>query len=140
LTKVSLTSVNGITVLFLLVLTLLNGAKSITNNIVVPMIADCTDYEYAISGHFVPGIMGALFSFVDKSFSALGTGFVGVALSFIGYSKVFPQVGDELTAPLKYMTVFFYCVIPIIGWLVTIFIMHFYKLDKKTMGDLYVNK
>jgi Na+/melibiose symporter-like transporter len=38
------------------------------------------------------------------------------------------------------MTVFFYCVIPIIGWLITIFIMHFYKLDKKTMGDLYVNK
>jgi Na+/melibiose symporter-like transporter len=140
LTKVSLTSINGITVLFLLTFTMLNGVKSITNNIVVPMIADCTDYEYAISGHFVPGIMGALFSFVDKSFSALGTGFVGVALSFIGYSRVFPQVGDELTAPLKYMTVFFYCVIPIIGWLITIFIMRFYKLDKKTMGDLYVNK
>lgn len=137
LTKVSLKNINGITIVFLLVFALLNGVKSITNNIVVPMIADCTDYEYTLSGHFVPGIMGALFSFVDKSFSALGTGFVGVALSMIGYAKVFPQVGDALTDNLKYMTVFFYCVIPICGWLVTIFIMRFYKLDKKAMSRLY---
>lgn len=137
LTKVSLFNINLITVLFLLVFTLLNGVKSITNNIVVPMIADCTDYEYSISGHFVPGIMGALFSFIDKSFSALGTGFVGIALSFIGYTKVFPQVEDTLTLQIKWMTIFFYCIIPIIGWLITIFIMRFYKLDKKTMMGLY---
>ena len=66
LTKVSLAKINGITIAFLLVFALLNGVKSITNNIVVPMIADCTDYEYTLSGHFVPGIMGALFSFIDK--------------------------------------------------------------------------
>lgn len=137
LTKVSLKSFNLITIVFLLVFTMLNGFKSITNNIVVPMIADCTDYEYTVSGHFVPGIMGALFSFIDKSFSALGTGFVGVALSTIGFSKVFPQVGDVLTPELKWMTIFFYCVIPIIGWLVTIFIMKYYKLDKKTVAEMY---
>ncbi len=137
LTKVSLKSFNLITIVFLLVFTMLNGFKSITNNIVVPMIADCTDYEYTVSGHFVPGIMGALFSFIDKSFSALGTGFVGVALSTIGFSKVFPQVGDVLTPELKWMTIFFYCVIPIIGWLVTIFIMKYYKLDKKTVTEMY---
>ena len=84
--------------------------------------------------------MGALFSFVDKSFSALGTGFVGIALSFIGYSKVFPQVEDALTPQLKFMTIFFYCIIPICGWLITIFIMKFYMLDKKTMTGLYGTK
>ena len=104
------------------------------------MIADCTDYEYTLSGHFVPGIMRALFSFIDKSFSALGTGFVGIALSMTGYAKVFPQVGDALTPQLKYMTVFFYCVIPILGWFVTIFIMRFYRLDKKAMSILYTKK
>ena len=140
LTKVSLAEINGITIAFLLVFALLNGVKSITNNIVVPMIADCTDYEYTLSGHFVPGIMGALFSFIDKSFSALGTGFVGIALSMAGYAKVFPQVGDALTPQLKYMTVFFYCVIPILGWFVTIFIMRFYRLDKKAMSILYTKK
>lgn len=137
LTQVSLTKINLITVVFLLVFTMLNGVKSICNNIVVPMIADCTDYEYTVSGHFVPGIMGALFSFVDKSFSALGTGFVGIALSCIGYSKVFPQVEDALTPELKWMTIFFYCIIPIIGWLITIFVMRFYRLDKKTIQSLY---
>lgn len=140
LTKVSLKNINFITVAFLLVYMLLNGVKSIANNIVVPMIADCTDYEYTLSGNFVPGIMGALFSFIDKSFSALGTGFVGVALALIGYSKVFPQVEDALTPQLKFMTIFFYCIIPICGWLITIFIMRFYKLDKKTMINLYKEK
>lgn len=137
LTQVSLTKFNLITLVFLLVFTMLNGVKSICNNIVVPMIADCTDYEYTVSGHFVPGIMGALFSFVDKSFSALGTGFVGIALSCIGYSKVFPQVEDALTPELKWMTIFFYCIIPIIGWLVTIMVMRYYRLDKKTIQSLY---
>ena len=137
LTKVSLTHINLITVSFLLVFMLLNGVKSISNNIVVPMIADCTDYEYTISGYFVPGIMGALFSFVDKTFSALATGFVGVCLSFIGFGKVFPQVEDPLTPELKAMTIFFYCVIPIIGWCITLITMRYYKLDRKTMLGLY---
>ena len=137
LTKVSLTHINVITLVFLLVFMLLNGVKSISNNIVVPMIADCTDYEYTISGFFVPGIMGALFSFVDKTFSALATGFVGLCLSFIGFKEVFPQVEDALTPQLKGMTVFFYCIIPMIGWFITLFIMRYYKLDKKTMQGLY---
>ncbi|MDO5402329.1 MAG: MFS transporter [Eubacteriales bacterium] len=137
MTKVSLRSFNLTTMGFFVIFTLLNGVKSLTNNMVVPMIADCTDYEYTISGHFVPGIMGALFSFVDKSFSALGTGFVGIALSFIGYHRIFPQVEDTLTPRLKFMTIFFYCIIPICGWLITLFIMRFYKLGKKEMTCLY---
>lgn len=137
LTTVSILHINGITIAFLIIFTVLNGLKSITNNMVVPMIADCTDYEYTMSGHFVPGIMGALFSFIDKSFSAFGTGFVGVVLAMAGYSKAFPQVGDALTPQLKYLTVFFYCVIPIIGWLITIVIMRFYKLDRETVSAMY---
>lgn len=137
LTQVTLKSFNFVTLAFFVVFTVLNGVKSLTNNMVVPMIADCTDYEYTISGHFVPGIMGALFSLIDKSFSALGTGFVGIALSFIGFTKAFPQVEDAMTPQLKVMTIFFYCVIPICGWIVTIFTMKFYQLGKKEMTGLY---
>lgn len=50
--------INGITIGFVLVYILLNGCKSITNNMVVPMIADCSDYERYRSGRFVPGLMG----------------------------------------------------------------------------------
>lgn len=47
---------------------------------------------------------------------------------------------DPLTPQLKFLTIFFYCIIPIIGWIVTIFIMRFYKLDKNTMRGLYKNR
>lgn len=139
LRNVSLTSINAITIVFLAVFALLNGCKSITNNMVVPMIADCTDYEYARSGKFVPGLMGALFSFIDKVISSLGTAFVGVILAAAGYAKAFPQITDSLTATLKYLTIFFYCIVPIAGWIITLIAMRFYGLDAKEMTKLYIS-
>ena len=34
------------------------------------MTADCADYEVYRSGRYVPGLMGTLFSFVDKLISS----------------------------------------------------------------------
>lgn len=129
-------NINGITVCFVLIFTLLNGCKSITNNMVVPMIADCSDYERYRSGKFVPGLMGALFSFVDKAFAALGTAFVGFVMLVMGYNHRFPQIGDELTPELKWTTLFLYCGIPIIGWVCSVGSMKFYELDKKKMFEI----
>lgn len=129
----SLKKINGITVLFVGIYILLNGCKSITNNMVVPMIADCSDYERYRSGKFVPGLMGALFSFVDKVFAAFGTAFVGVVMFLMGYNQRLPQVGDELTSELKWVTLFFYCGVPIIGWICSLVSMRYYTLDKKQM-------
>ena len=125
--------VNGVTVLFVLIFTLLNGCKSIINNMVVPMIADCCDYEMTRSGKYVPGLMGALFSFVEKGVSAFGTAFVGTVLALIGFREVLPQVSDPITSVIKGTTIFLYCVVPIMGWILTIVAMHHYSLDKKTM-------
>lgn len=132
----SIYGMNGITWLFLLIYVLLNGCKSITNNMVTPMIADCTDYEVYRSGKYVPGLMGALFSFVDKVFQALGVAFVGIALSILGFEKKLPQVGDEPTNMIRVATIFMYCIIPIIGWACTLLAMHFYNLDKKKMKEI----
>ena len=44
---------------------------SIASSIVIPMTADCADYEVYRSGRYVPGLMGTLFSFVDKIISSL---------------------------------------------------------------------
>lgn len=137
MTKVSVTHLNLLTFVFFLVSAILSGCKSITNNLVVPMIADCTDYEYMRSKRFVPGIMGALFSFVDKGLSSLGTAFVGIVLSFFGYAKVFPQVGDGLTPVLKSLTIFFFCIIPIVGWIISLITMKHYNLDKNAVAGLY---
>lgn len=128
--------INGITIVFVVIYVLLNGCKSITNNMVVPMIADCSDYEEYRSGKFVPGLMGALFSFVDKIFAALGTAFVGLVMLVIGYNHRFPQVEDTLTPTIKWTTIFLYCVVPAAGWICSLIFMHFYKLDKKTMKKI----
>ncbi len=136
LNTVSIHSINGITVMFIGTFAILNGCKSITNNMVIPMIADCTDYELYRSGKFVPGLMGALFSFIDNMVSSLGTAFVGIVLSLIGFAKAFPQVGDELTPTIKWITIFFYCIVPVFGWIASLIAMRYYRLDKKRMENI----
>lgn len=128
--------INKITLYFVGVYILLNGCKSITNNMVVPMIADCSDYERYRSGKFVPGLMGALFSFVDKVFAALGTAFVGIVMFVMGYNRRLPQVGDTLTSELKWTTLFLYCGVPVIGWICSLISMRYYTLDKKKMYEI----
>lgn len=131
-----LTGINQTTLLFVLLFTLLNGCKSVTNNMVVPMIADCSDFEVYRSGKYVPGLMGALFSFVDKMFTALGTTFVGIIVACIGFKKILPQIDDPLTNSIKWATIFMYCGIPIIGWLISLLAMKFYTLDKNKMKEI----
>lgn len=134
--RFSLRNVNGITVWFVTIYVLLNGCKSITNNMVVPMIADCSDYERYRSGKFVPGLMGALFSFVDKVFAALGTAFVGIVMFLAGYNRRLPQIGDEMTGMLKWTTLFLYCGVPIIGWICSLVSMRYYSLDQMKMREV----
>ncbi len=131
---------NGVTWGFFWLFVLLNGCKSITNNMVVPMIADCTDYEVCRSGKYVPGLMGALFSFVDKLFAALGTAFVGIALAAAGFGQRLPQVSDEITDTIRYTTLFLYCVIPAAGWFCSVFAMRYYHLDRKRMQQVQIEK
>ena len=132
----SLTKINAITVWFVVIYILLNGCKSITNNMVVPMIADCSDYEQYRSGKFVPGLMGALFSFVDKVFAALGTAFVGLVMLIMGYNSRLPQIGDPLTPAMKWTTLFLYCGVPVLGWICSLAAMKFYVLDKTKMHEI----
>lgn len=127
---------NMASVAFFIIFVLLNGCKSITNNMVVPMIADCSDYEEYRSGRFVPGLMGALFSFVDKIFAALGTAFVGLVMAFIGYNRTLPQIEDKLTGTLRGTALFLYCGTPIIGWLISMCAMRYYTLDRRRMREI----
>lgn len=135
--RLSLNSLNGMTIIFFVLFVLLNGCKSITNNMVVPMIADCSDYEVYRSGNYVPGMMGAVFSFVDKVFAAFGTTFVGFVVTLIGYGKVFPQVEDLPDIKIKAAAIFLYCVVPIIGWIFSMIFMRFYSLDKNKMQQIH---
>lgn len=50
-------------------------------NIVIPMTADCADYETYRSGKYVPGLMGTLFSFVDKIVSSFAPMIAGLVFA-----------------------------------------------------------
>lgn len=121
---------------FFIIYIFLNGCKSVSNNIVIPMIADCSDYEVYRSGLFVPGLMGALFSFIDQVVSAFGTAFVGLVVAMIGFRDTLPQVDDKLTPQLKLIAILCYCIVPILGWLTSLHSMKYYELDKERMREI----
>ena len=47
------------------------------------MTADCADYEVYRTGKYVPGMMGTLFSLVDKLISSFAPLLTGVAFAAI---------------------------------------------------------
>lgn len=134
---ISLQSMNFATIAFLVLYCLSSGTKNVSCNMAVPMIADCTDYEVVRSGHYAPGIIGTIFSFVDKVISSLSTTIVGLFMVAIGYSNTLPQPTDALTPGVRTSTLLCFVILPIIGWMINIISMKFYKLDEKTMEKIH---
>jgi Na+/melibiose symporter-like transporter len=64
-------------VIYLVLFSLLGGVAAVGNNIVIPMIADASDYELYHSGNYIPGMIGTIFSFVDKLISSVATTIIG---------------------------------------------------------------
>ena len=81
-------SINLYTVLFVLFFGIGYGAYYATADMPIPMVADCSDYETYRSGKYIPGIMGTLFSLVDKLVSSLAATVVGIAVTFIGLNNL----------------------------------------------------
>lgn len=104
--------------------------------LVIPMTADCADYETYRSGKYVPGLMGTLFSFVDKLISSLGTTIVALELAAVGFAKVQPDQTTPLTPGLFWVGIISFCLIPIIGWLCNLVAMKFYPLTKEKMAEI----
>ncbi|MFR2848231.1 MAG: MFS transporter, partial [Hungatella hathewayi] len=75
-------------VIFLGMLLVQKCLASMGNSGIIPMIADCTDYETYRSGRFVPGMMGTMFSFIDKIVSSFSAMIQGFALTLAGVGNV----------------------------------------------------
>lgn len=133
---VSLQSIGLPTILFLLLLAIANGFSRIPTTLVVPMIADVSDYETHKSGRFVPGMMGTIFSFIDQLFSSLAPTIVGAVVGIIGYTSTFPEIGEALTTPLFIVTLVLAFGLPALCLLLSITFMKFYKLDKQKMESI----
>lgn len=121
----------------LIVLSCLQGGfNAIAGNIVIPMTADCADYEVYRSGRYVPGLMGTLFSFVDKLISSLAPLIAGLLFAAIGFEKTLPDVNTPYTDSLLYVGVFLTYGILIIGLICNIVAMKFYPLTKEKMEEI----
>jgi Na+/melibiose symporter-like transporter len=134
--SISLSNIGISTILFLALYSLAIGFAGIPTTLVVPMIADVSDYETHKSGRYVPGMMGTIFSFIDQLVSSLAPTIVGAIVGIIGYREKFPEVGEALTSPLFVVTLILAFGLPALCLLVSITAMKFYKLDHKEMENI----
>lgn len=127
----------GVFTVLLVVLTAVRGGfMSINNSILVPMVADISDSEVARSGRYIPGVIGSLFSFVDKLSTQLNNVVVGIVLIAIGFGQMYPTPDTPLSPALFWVGMFFLCGLPAIAWVVNIICMRFYPLDRERMSEI----
>ncbi len=133
-------SINLYTILFIIFFGVGYGAYYSTADMPIPMVADCSDYETYRSGKYIPGIMGTLFSLVDKLVSSLSATIVGIAVSVIGISSL-PTADTPYSSGMNAVVIILFCVIPMIAWIATLIAMKGYILTGEKMRDIQeVNK
>ena len=100
------------------------------------MRADVIDYELYRSGNFMPGMVGAIYSFTEKIVASFGATIASIAVAAIGYTTVMPQLGDDATWAVLWVVEIIVFGLPILGWLANIVAMKFYELDKERMVEI----
>lgn len=133
--QLSFGNLNLYTILFVLLFGIGYGAYYATADMPIPMVADCSDYETYRTGRYIPGIMGTLFSLVDKMVSSLGSTIVGLALSFIGISTL-PDGYTPYSDGMHIVVIILFCVVPMLAWIATLIAMRGYKLTGARMKEI----
>ena len=128
-------SINLYTILFIAFFGIGYGAYYATADMPIPMVADCSDYETYRSGKYIPGIMGTLFSLVDKLVSSLSTTVVGIAVSFVGLQSL-PTQYDPYTPGMNWVVIVLFCIIPMVAWAATLIAMKGYTLTGAKMKEI----
>ena len=128
-------SINLYTVLFIIFFGVGYGAYYSTADMPIPMVADCSDYETYRSGKYIPGIMGTLFSLVDKLVSSLSATVVGIAVSVIGLQNL-PTAETPYAPGMNWVVIILFCVIPMCAWALTLFCMKGYELTGPRMKEI----
>ena len=128
-------SINLYTIVFILFFGLGYGAYYATADMPIPMVADCADYETYRSGKYIPGIMGTLFSLVDKLVSSLAATVVGVAVTIIGLENL--PVAETPYAPgMNWVVIALFCIVPMVAWAITLLAMKGYELSGDRMKEI----
>ena len=108
----------------------------LAGNLVIPMTADCADYEVYRTGKYVPGMMGTLFSFVDKLVSSAAPMIAGFAYAAIGFADKLPTTSTEYSTSLMLVSVFLMYGMIVIGNVCNVIAMKFYPLNKEKMEEI----
>jgi Na+/melibiose symporter-like transporter len=122
--------------IFVLLVIAWSGVQALSSSIVITMTADCADYEVYRTGKYVPGLMGTLFSFVDKLVSSFAPMVAGVMFSMCGYTDHNPVMGDPVTPGLRMGVVFCAYGMIMIGLVCNLIAMKFYPLTKEKMAEI----
>lgn len=128
-------NINLYTIAFILCFGLGYGAYYATADMPIPMVADCSDYETYRSGKYIPGIMGTLFSLVDKLVSSLSATVVGIAVACIGLEKL-PTAETEYVPGMNWVVIILFCVVPMVAWIATLWAMKGYELSGPRMKEI----
>ena len=128
-------ALNFYTIAFILCFGIGYGAYYATADMPIPMVADCADYETYRSGKFIPGIMGTLFSLVDKLVSSLSATVVGVAVTIIGLDAL-PTKATPYTEGMNVVVIILFCVVPMCAWALTLWSMTGYELDGERVKEI----
>ncbi len=128
-------SINLYTILFVLFFGVGYGAYYSTADMPIPMVADCADYETYRSGKFIPGVMGTMFSLVDKLVSSLSATIVAIALSFIGIETL-PDQYTAYAPGMNWVVIVLFCIIPMVAWIATLWAMKGYELSGARMKEI----
>ena len=129
---------NLFTIAFLALWLLWNSCVGVGGDLGITMSADCADYEVYRSGKYVPGLMGTLFSFIDKMISSLATTFVALLFAAIGFKDQLPDYTTAYSDDIFRVTLICFIVAPLIGWCFNIVAMKFYPLTKEKMEEVQV--
>ena len=128
-------TINLYTILFILFFGVGYGAYYATADMPIPMVADCADYETYRSGKFIPGIMGTLFSLVDKLVSSLSATVVSIALVFINVYEL-PTKATPYAEGMNWVVIALFCLVPMCAWALTLIAMKGYELDGKRVKTI----
>lgn len=130
-------TINAYTIIFIILYGCGYGAFNCCDNLTIPMIADCTDYETYRSGNYVPGIMGTVFSLVDKLISAANQLLLLLFIVFLVPGlKALPGESTPYMEGMQLSCIICFCVLPMLAWAVTVFCMTRYSLSGKRLEEI----
>ncbi|MCM2677447.1 MFS transporter [Alkalicoccobacillus plakortidis] len=135
-TQIRMDNMGFMTLAFITLFTISGAVRFVSSSFVQPMLADVVDYNTYKSNRYAPGLVSAIYTFIDKAVSSLQQTVIGLLLAFIGFRTAFPDVDTPYTEKIFWMTMFLNFGILIISWTLSLIVMKYYELNKERMVEI----